>query len=72
MTQMTVRNPDFARAVRGSFARQGPMSHLGAALTAVGPGAVEIEVACRPELTRQHGFFHAAVTTAMMRVDQRG
>ncbi len=66
MTQITVRNPDFETVVRGSFARQGLMSHLGAALTAVGPGAVEIEVAYRPQLTQQHGFFHAAVTTAIV------
>ena len=66
MTQMTVRNPNFETVVRSSFARQGLMSHLGAVLTAVGPGAVEIEVAYRPELTQQHGYFHAAVTTAIV------
>lgn len=65
MTQTTVRNPDFEAVVRRSFARQGLMSHLGAELASVTPGAVDIEVTFRPELTQQHGYFHAAVTTAI-------
>ena len=52
--------------VRASFARQGLMGHLGAELTSVGPGEVAVEVGHRDELTQQHGFFHAAVTTALV------
>lgn len=66
MTQMTVRNPDFETAVRDSFAQEGLMTHLGAVLTSVEPGTVQIEVAYRPELTQQHGYFHAGVTTAIV------
>jgi len=58
-------DPDFAARIRDSFARQGAMSHLGARMTRVEPGEVEIELAFRPELTQQHGFFHGGVTGAI-------
>ncbi|MCK5779361.1 MAG: PaaI family thioesterase [Rhodospirillales bacterium] len=35
------------------------MSHLGAAMTRVEPGLVEIEMAFSDELSQQHGFYHA-------------
>ena len=57
------RNPDFADAVRASFARQPMMELVGASLTRVEPGEVEIEVAFRRELTQQQGLLHAGVTT---------
>jgi uncharacterized protein (TIGR00369 family) len=53
------------RHVRESFARQGLMKHLGAELTALRLGACEIRVAHRPELTQQHGYFHAGVTASI-------
>lgn len=37
------------------------MAHIGASLGKVEPGRVEIMVPFRPELTQQHGFFHAGV-----------
>lgn len=52
---------DFERRTRDSFARQGIMGHLGALLERVEPGRVEISLAFRPELSQQHGFFHAGV-----------
>jgi uncharacterized protein (TIGR00369 family) len=51
--------------VKDSFARQGLMKHLGAELTALGPGECEIRVPHRPELTQQHGYFHAGVTASI-------
>ncbi|RJX28949.1 MAG: PaaI family thioesterase [Desulfarculus sp.] len=54
-------NPDFADRVRRSFARQGFMALLGAELTRVEPGLVEIQAGYRLELTQQHGYFHAGV-----------
>jgi len=41
------------------------MLHLGAELTALRPGDVEIRVPFRRELTQQHHFFHAGVTGAI-------
>jgi uncharacterized protein (TIGR00369 family) len=51
--------------VRASFARQGLMQHLGAALTEVGAGMVKIRMPYRSELTQQHGYFHAGATSAI-------
>ena len=65
MNDHIVRDPDFDAVVRGSFAQQGLMSHLGAQLANVEPGHVEIEVSFRDELTQQHGRFHAGVTAAI-------
>src|SRR6476646_7733287 len=59
------RDAKFAEKVRGSFARQGLMRHLGAEMISVAPGASEIRVAFREELSQQHGYFHAGVTGAI-------
>lgn len=53
------------RRGRESFARQGLMQHLGAEIVALRPGQCEICVACRDELTQQHGYFHAGVTASI-------
>jgi len=65
MTEPVVRNPDFEAVVRASFARQGLMAHLGARLTRVEVGRVEIEVPFRDEFSQQQGLFHGGVTTAV-------
>lgn len=66
MTDMVARNPDYESLVRSSFAQQGLMSHFGAELTRVDPGAVDIEVPFSSDLTQQQGFFHGGVTTALL------
>ena len=58
-------NPQFEPRTRASFARQGAMSHLGAVLERVEPGRVEVSLAFRPELSQQHGFFHAGMIAAI-------
>lgn len=58
-------DPNFVARVRNSFDRQGFMALLGATLTRIEPGDVEIEVPFRAELTQQHGYFHAGVTSAV-------
>jgi len=60
-----VQDPEFARRVQDSFARQGLMRHLGAELVSVEPGGVEIRLPFRSELTQQHDYFHAGVTGAI-------
>ncbi len=54
-----VRDPDFETRVRKSFAKQGLMTTLGAVMTRVSPGCVEVEMAFDESLGQQHGFFHA-------------
>jgi len=58
-------DPAFADRVRSSFGRQAIMATLGATLESVAPGAVEIRLPFRAELTQQHGFLHAGVMTAI-------
>jgi uncharacterized protein (TIGR00369 family) len=58
-------DPDFERRTRASFARQGAMAFIGAVLDKVEPGRVEISLAFRPELSQQHGFFHAGIISAI-------
>ena len=55
------RNPDFEARVRGSFARQNAMGLIGARMTRVEPGRVEIELPVREDLGQQHGFVHGGI-----------
>lgn len=48
--------------VRRTFDAQPMMTSLGASLTAVANGAVEITAPILPEFGQQHGFAHAGVT----------
>ncbi|GGD09809.1 PaaI family thioesterase [Nocardioides daphniae] len=59
----TPRNPDFETVVRDSFARQQVMGLVGATLTRVAPGEVEVELPFRADLTQQAGLVHAGITT---------
>ncbi|MGN7867639.1 PaaI family thioesterase [Paracoccus sp. 22332] len=51
--------------IRDSFARQGLMGLLGAELAQVKAGLVTIRLPFRPELTQQHGYFHAGGTASV-------
>jgi uncharacterized protein (TIGR00369 family) len=57
---------DTSNRVRESFAQQQFMKTLGASLLSVKPGAVEIEVPFRADLTQQNGFVHAGVITSVL------
>lgn len=56
---------DYAARVRGSFARQPFMDHLGVRLTLVAPGRCEVAVPYRAQLTQQHGYFHGGVMASL-------
>ncbi len=60
------RNPGYEAQVRESFARQRVMELIGAKMSAVTPGAVEITLPARDDLTQQHGFIHAGVITTIV------
>jgi uncharacterized protein (TIGR00369 family) len=51
----------FADRVRDSFARQGAMRLIGAELRRVEPGAVDVFLRHRDDLTQQHGYLHAGI-----------
>ena len=52
--------------VRGSFERQAFMRELGARLTRVDDGIVEIELRHDERLTQQHGFLHAGAVASVV------
>lgn len=58
-------NPAFAHEVRNSFAQQKMMSLIGASLTRVEPGLIEIVLPYRDDLTQQHSYLHAGVVTTI-------
>ncbi len=59
-------DPDFERRVHASFARQRAMATLGASLSHVAPGEVDIVLPFREDLSQQHGFLHAGITTTIV------
>ena len=58
--------PDFAKRVESSFAQQSVMNLIGARLTKVLAGEVEIMIPFRDNLTQQHGFLHAGIITTIV------
>jgi uncharacterized protein (TIGR00369 family) len=65
MSLFEPQHPNFESAVRESFDRLTLMRTIGASLEEVSPGAVEIELPFRNDLTQHHGFMAAAVLTAI-------
>lgn len=57
---------DFEARVRASFARQKAMVTIGAELTSVTPGVIEIELPYDEALTQQHGFLHAGIISTAL------
>ena len=57
----TPKDPEYAARVRTSFGEQRVMATIGASLTHVGPGEVDITLPFRDDLTQQDGFLHAGM-----------
>ena len=57
---------NFAEKVRESVARQPAMALIGAELSKVEAGEVDIGLPYRKDLTQQNGFLHAGMTTAIV------
>jgi len=62
---MNPLNPSFARDVADSFARQPIMKLIGARLSLVEPGVVEITLPYRADLLQQNGYLHAGIITTI-------
>ncbi|MFH8632228.1 PaaI family thioesterase [Streptomyces lydicus] len=58
-------SPEKQSRIRESFDRQGLMAHLGARITQITPGRVHLTLPSWPEVTQQHGYFHAGATSAI-------
>jgi uncharacterized protein (TIGR00369 family) len=52
--------------VLASFARQAMMATLGAEMTSVTPGRVELALCHDERFTQQHGFMHAGAVAAVL------
>ncbi|MDO9417656.1 PaaI family thioesterase [Pararhizobium sp.] len=61
-----VPQADFRARIRESFDNQPVMRTIGAELTRVGQGTVEIELPFDEKLTQQHGFLHAGIISAAL------
>jgi uncharacterized protein (TIGR00369 family) len=61
VTAKAPSDPAYEARVRASFEKQRFMATIGAKLSRVAPGEVDIEVAMRDDLVQQHGFLHAGV-----------
>jgi uncharacterized protein (TIGR00369 family) len=65
MSAFEPRDADWEARVRASIARQAFMNSLGVEVGGLAPGAVDLVLPFRPDLTQQHGFFHAGTTTTI-------
>src|SRR5215212_1943524 len=54
-------DPHFASRVRESFGRQKAMALIGASLSVVEAGRVEVALPYREDLTQQKGFIHGGI-----------
>jgi len=63
MNQTT--NSAFVQEVKESFANQTVMVLIGAELTRVEPGVIEIRLPYRANLAQQHGYVHAGIITTI-------
>lgn len=55
----------YEQQVRESFGRQTLMTTLGATISSVTPGKVEIELPTAPHISQQNGFVHAGAVSAI-------
>ncbi|HEY7235877.1 MAG TPA: hypothetical protein VH539_17100, partial [Gemmatimonadaceae bacterium] len=58
-------DPEYATRVRLSFGEQRAMAMMGASLGTVAPGAVDVVLPFRDDLTQQDGFIHAGIVAAI-------
>ena len=60
------QDPNYEARVRATFAQQGLMTSIGARMTTVRPGEVEIELVPQGDITQQHGYVHGAIIAAIV------
>ena len=59
------RNPAFAEEIKQSFTKQTIMGLIGAELSLVEPGVIEITLPYRADLAQQHGYLHAGIVATI-------
>ena len=63
---MEPRDPGFKDRVKASFQKQLVMGTIGARLTRIDPGAVDITMSFRGDLGQQHGYLHAGIVSTIL------
>ena len=59
------KDPAYQTRVLASFDKQGLMNTLGASISHLAPGAVDITLSPNPSISQQHGFVHAGAIAAI-------
>ena len=59
------QSANFAERVKNIFSKQAIMQLIGARVTKIEPGAIDIEIQYQKSLTQQNGFVHAGVITTI-------
>ncbi len=62
---MEPQNPNFGKEVAASFTQQAIMNLIGARLSLIEPGIVEITLPYREDLTQQDRYLHAGIVTTI-------
>jgi uncharacterized protein (TIGR00369 family) len=65
LSALTPKDPEFEARIKMSFAKQGLMKTIGAQLTDISPGAVEIALPASPAVSQQHGFVHGGAIASI-------
>ena len=65
MSGLTPGTSEFEKRVLTSFGQQSFMTLIGAKISHVAAGEVDIDLPFRPDLVQQHGYFHAGCTSAI-------
>jgi uncharacterized protein (TIGR00369 family) len=63
---MVSSNPSFDQEIRRSFGQQAVMNLIGAELSRVEAGLIEITLPYRSDLTQQNGYLHAGIVTTIV------
>ena len=65
MEKFQAQSPNYKQIIKESFEKQTFLVLIGAKLTKISPGEIEIEVKDNKKLYQQDGFFHAGVTSTL-------
>jgi uncharacterized protein (TIGR00369 family) len=65
VSMFTAKDPDFAARIARSFHKQGAMHLIGATLSHVAPGEVDIALPVDTKICQQHGFVHAGIVSTI-------
>lgn len=59
-------NPSFIEEIKESFGKQAVMRLIGAELSSIEPGIIEINLPYSRNLIQQHGYVHAGIVTTII------